>query len=274
MLFDLHSHVLLLDVFTFTCNRDLFGYLRSWTSSVPSLGLTSSLPGAQPAPNIIEVPATEEDDEDDAATLRGDDEDVHIDDLPPAFPSLNGAQRAGSSKETTSSTIPRILTDSELMPPPPLPGLASRRPGTSSVSSASSSFLLVPSGTSSLTVPLSTLKPPNKKATKKVALAPGHGPLDWANLKKSGKDLRGVDTLSRIPMSVLKQHNKRDDAWSAFNGKVYNITPYLPYHPGGEKELMRVAGRDGSKLFALTHGWVNIDYMLDECLVGFLVPDS
>lgn len=41
----------------------------------------------------------------------------------------------------------------------------------------------------------------------------------------------------------------RDDAWSSFNGKVYNLTAYLPYHPGGEKELMRVAGRDGTKLF-------------------------
>ena len=48
---------------------------------------------------------------------------------------------------------------------------------------------------------------------------------------------------------MLKQHNKKDDAWSAFNGKVYNITSYLPYHPGGEKELLRVAGRDGTKLF-------------------------
>lgn len=87
---------------------------------------------------------------------------------------------------------------------------------------------------------------------------------------------------------MLKLHNKRDDAWSAFSGKVYNITAYLSYHPGGEKELMRVAGRDGTKLFgesgstnpspitthlhtALTHSWVNIDYMLEGCLVGFLV---
>jgi len=93
----------------------------------------------------------------------------------------------------------------------------------------------------------------------------------------------------RIPPSVLKQHNKRDDAWSAFNGKVYNITPYLPFHPGGEKELMRVAGRDGTKLFgkfcytvnsillilpaASTHAWVNADFMLDSCLVGFLVAE-
>lgn len=48
---------------------------------------------------------------------------------------------------------------------------------------------------------------------------------------------------------MLKQHNKKDDAWTAIGGKVYNMTPYLPYHPGGEKELMRVAGRDGTKLF-------------------------
>jgi cytochrome b involved in lipid metabolism len=48
---------------------------------------------------------------------------------------------------------------------------------------------------------------------------------------------------------MLKQHNKKDDAWTAISGKVYNVTPYLSYHPGGEKELMRVAGRDGTKLF-------------------------
>ena len=55
----------------------------------------------------------------------------------------------------------------------------------------------------------------------------------------------------RIPPSVLKQHNKRDDAWMALYGKVYNVTAYMPYHPGGEKELMRVAGRDGTKLFGV-----------------------
>lgn len=92
---------------------------------------------------------------------------------------------------------------------------------------------------------------------------------------------------------MLKLHNKKDDAWTAIHGKVYNITPYLPYHPGGEKELMRVAGRDGTKLFcerctdrisccrsadrrdaALTHAWVNVDFMLDACLVGLLVSES
>jgi len=148
------------------------------------------------------------------------------------------------------------------MPPPPVPSLAVRQPG---VQIRKGNMLAVPR----------TERPPPKPSRKreKVALAPGYGPLDWAALKSSGADLRGVDTLMRIPPSVLKKHNKSDDAWASFNGKVYNITPYLKYHPGGEKELMRVAGRDGTKLFALTHAWVNVEFMLDSCLVGFLIPE-
>ncbi|KAI6039871.1 cytochrome b5 [Pisolithus marmoratus] len=186
------------------------------------------------------------------------------DDVPPAFPSLNSAQRASVPVLADDTTIPPVLSDSALMPPPPVPSstMASFSGLQSSTRTASSS-LLAPLAT--------TQKPP--KPSKKVALAPGFGPLDWAKLKSSGQDLRGVDTLLRVPPSVLKSHNKKQDAWTAINGKVYNITPYLPYHPGGEKELMRVAGRDGTKLFSLTHAWVNADFMLDSCLVGFLVPE-
>ena len=95
---------------------------------------------------------------------------------------------------------------------------------------------------------------------------------------------------------MLKEHKSPEDAWTAIGGKVYNITPYLKFHPGGEKELLRVAGRDGTKLFGmcfsvpfrstrysfilyficfpgLTHAWVNVDFMLDACLVGFLVSE-
>lgn len=56
----------------------------------------------------------------------------------------------------------------------------------------------------------------------------------------------------RVTPSILKEHNGRNgtDAWSAYNGKVYNITPYIKFHPGGEKELLRTAGRDGTKLFS------------------------
>jgi cytochrome b involved in lipid metabolism len=51
-------------------------------------------------------------------------------------------------------------------------------------------------------------------------------------------------------LKLTIQHNTPEDAWSVFNGRVYNITPYLPFHPGGADEMMRVAGRDGTKLFS------------------------
>ncbi|KAI9278998.1 cytochrome b5-like heme/steroid binding domain-containing protein [Phascolomyces articulosus] len=109
------------------------------------------------------------------------------------------------------------------------------------------------------------------KGRKKVILEPGHSPLDWARLKSSGQDLRGVSQLGKYTLEDLKQHKSPDDAWTAIQGKVYNMTPYLKFHPGGVKDLMRIAGRDGTKLFMLTHSWVNAEFMLDACFVGFLV---
>ncbi|KAG0297463.1 hypothetical protein BGZ96_006419 [Linnemannia gamsii] len=115
---------------------------------------------------------------------------------------------------------------------------------------------------------------PKSKRRIKFALAPGHSPLDWARLTNSGQDLRGVDSFGRYTLEDVKQHKSYDDAWTVLNGKVYNMTAYLPFHPGGEKEIMRCAGRDGTRLFNLTHKWVNYEFMLKECQVGFLVSDG
>ncbi|KAG1852771.1 cytochrome b5-like heme/steroid binding domain-containing protein [Suillus subalutaceus] len=236
-------------------------YLRSWFSLDTSSSASNVEPNDSYLNQSLSVPEFHEEDEDDGSDTAGED------DSPPAFPAINSAQRAASSSSSSDSSrrlsIPKILTDSALMPPPPVPSLATRQPGVPP-----------PQSSSSLLAPMTTIKPPKRPSRRdKVALAPGFGPLDWGNLKASGQNLRGVDALMRIPPSVLKLHNKKEDAWTAINGKVYNITPYLPFHPGGEKELMRVAGRDGTKLFSLTHAWVNADFMLDACLVGFLVSE-
>jgi hypothetical protein len=41
--------------------------------------------------------------------------------------------------------------------------------------------------------------------------------------------------------------------------QVYNITPYLHYHPGGADILVKAAGRDCTALFNRYHAWVNLD---------------
>ncbi|EPQ28489.1 uncharacterized protein PFL1_03792 [Pseudozyma flocculosa PF-1] len=247
-----------------------------------------------------------------AGQVDNDDDDDDDDDAPPAFPSLNSAQRqsgAPPSSSSSSSSKPssaaaflqsikaappssaayKASKDAALMPPPP-PTLGGGGGGGGAAAAAgglrvptrgngSGGGLAVPPSTSALSAPPgvggasgATLNKGEKKR-KKVALAPGCSPLDWARLKNS-TDLRGgITQLMRVTPSELKKHNTRTDAWSAFYGKVYNITPYLRFHPGGEDDLLRVAGRDGTRLFALTHSWVNIDAMIDTAMVGVLVSE-
>jgi cytochrome b involved in lipid metabolism len=106
---------------------------------------------------------------------------------------------------------------------------------------------------------------------RKIALQPGHSPMDWANLKDSGKIKQVV--LKRYTLEEIKVHNKRSDCWLAYNGKIYDVTEYINFHPGGSGQLMRGAGKDASELIKSYHSWVNIEIILDKCFVGYLVKE-
>ncbi|NWX11387.1 NB5R4 reductase, partial [Caloenas nicobarica] len=102
-----------------------------------------------------------------------------------------------------------------------------------------------------------------------VPLKPGRSLMDWIRLTKSGKDLTGLKgRLVEVTEDELAKHNKKEDCWICIRGFVYNVTPYMEYHPGGEDELMKAAGTDGTDLFDQVHRWVNYESMLKECLVG------
>lgn len=111
----------------------------------------------------------------------------------------------------------------------------------------------------------------------KVALAKGFSMMDWIRLTKSGKDLTGVGgpivkgKIREVSKKELAKHRKRKDAWMAINGAVYNVTPYMDFHPGGWDELVKGAGRDATDLFNEIHRWVNYQGLLEACLVGKLV---
>uniref|UniRef100_A0AAR5QDZ7 Cytochrome b5 reductase 4 n=1 Tax=Dendroctonus ponderosae TaxID=77166 RepID=A0AAR5QDZ7_DENPD len=108
----------------------------------------------------------------------------------------------------------------------------------------------------------------------KVALQPGRSLIDWIRLGTSGKDLTGLGSIAgtlSITKQELAKHNQKNDAWTAIRGRVYNITEYFSFHPGGEEELMKGAGVDATALFDQIHPWVNYEQILQKCLVGRLV---
>ncbi|KAK9513133.1 hypothetical protein VZT92_027984 [Zoarces viviparus] len=111
--------------------------------------------------------------------------------------------------------------------------------------------------------------PSGQSRRNKVDLKPGHSLMDWIRFSKSGKDLTGLrGRLIEVTQEEMQKHNTREDCWTCIRGMVYNVSPYMDYHPGGEEELMKAAGIDGTDLFDQVHRWVNYESMLKECLVG------
>ncbi|KAH7461349.1 hypothetical protein PRNP1_013276 [Phytophthora ramorum] len=111
----------------------------------------------------------------------------------------------------------------------------------------------------------------------KVALPPGYSQLHWMRLCQSGQDLsglRGGPPRRAISMQEVNRHSTEDDCWSVLDGKVYNMTPYLKFHPGGVADLLLSAGGDCTDLFNEKHPWVNGHSMLEKCYIGQLDPES
>ena len=224
--------------------------------TVPSLSLNGSTPEESKQPRLPKPPA-------------------------PLFPGVERHQQAlnaaRSPKEAPSVTLNGTLN---MMPPPARPALATpaspaaalRVPSTAPLPNRGPPANSQQRISSSL-APTATIGVP--KARGKVLLAPGHSPMDWAALTKT-KNLSGVSALQRVTPSMLKSMTGRKGkpAWTSWQGRVYNVTPYLPFHPGGEAELIRAAGRDATKLFMEVHPWVNWENMLGSCMVGVLVSEN
>ena len=80
-------------------------------------------------------------------------------------------------------------------------------------------------------------------------LKKGFGLYDWKLLLKKTNDLaqrKGQPIRYRdITKEEVKQHNKIHDGWIILRGNVYNLSPYIHYHPGGVNILTKnVLGKD------------------------------
>jgi cytochrome b involved in lipid metabolism len=59
-------------------------------------------------------------------------------------------------------------------------------------------------------------------------------------------------TIILTPEEVAK-HNKPHDCWIIIDGRVYNVTAYIPHHPAGAKPILKYCGRDATRAFAEVH---------------------
>ncbi|WVF71068.1 hypothetical protein IAT40_005865 [Kwoniella sp. CBS 6097] len=77
-----------------------------------------------------------------------------------------------------------------------------------------------------------------------------------------------------ITLKEVAKHNLSQDAWVIINGKVYDVTHFHQYHPGGAAVILSNAGSDVSSLFNSLHPPGTIENNLpEESFKGWVDPD-
>ncbi|CAN6881670.1 unnamed protein product [Brassica oleracea] len=80
-----------------------------------------------------------------------------------------------------------------------------------------------------------------------------------------------MPTLTKIyPMEEVAAHNKQDDCWIVIDGKVYDVTPYMDEHPGGDDVLLAVTGKDATDEFEDAGHSKTARELMEEYFIGEL----
>ncbi|RPB18779.1 putative mitochondrial cytochrome b2 [Terfezia boudieri ATCC MYA-4762] len=74
-----------------------------------------------------------------------------------------------------------------------------------------------------------------------------------------------IDTQEPVLTGAeVARHNSKDSCWVIVHGKVYDVTEFLPEHPGGSKIILKYAGKDATEEFDPIHPPDTLEKYLDK----------
>lgn len=71
-----------------------------------------------------------------------------------------------------------------------------------------------------------------------------------------------------ITAADVQSHASATDCWSVIDGTVYDLTQWIPQHPGGPQVIEALCGKDGTNAFTNQHGG---QQQPEQILAGFEV---
>ncbi|KAL2266646.1 hypothetical protein VTJ83DRAFT_5998 [Remersonia thermophila] len=73
----------------------------------------------------------------------------------------------------------------------------------------------------------------------------------------------------------VARHTSADSCWVVLHGHVYDVTDFLPHHPGGSKIILQLAGRDATAEFDPIHPPGTLEeHLKPEAKLGAVDPES
>lgn len=87
-------------------------------------------------------------------------------------------------------------------------------------------------------------------------------------MQTTGGEGSNTDGGERITASEVASHADGASCWSIINGSVYDLTSWIPQHPGGSQAILQLCGKDGSAKFNAQHGGASMQLQI---LAGFKI---
>lgn len=98
-----------------------------------------------------------------------------------------------------------------------------------------------------------------------------------SNLEQLSAHAEEADKPTYFRRSEIEKHNKRDDCWVTYQGNVYDISGFVPNHPGGYEKLVQAAGKDIAPFWNIYRQHFNTSRpseLLEAMQIGELHPDD
>jgi len=64
----------------------------------------------------------------------------------------------------------------------------------------------------------------------------------------------GTSSSKKYTMKQVRRHGTAADCWTVVGKSVYNVTAWIPQHPGGQATIIAMCGTNGTTLFRSKHG--------------------
>ncbi|MCL9972240.1 MAG: cytochrome b5 domain-containing protein [Candidatus Pacebacteria bacterium] len=61
-------------------------------------------------------------------------------------------------------------------------------------------------------------------------------------------------TVDSFTLAQVATHATAESCWSVVNGNVYDLTKWIPLHPGGASKIKAMCGKDATASFTGKHG--------------------
>ncbi|CAA0832039.1 Cytochrome B5-like protein [Striga hermonthica] len=100
-----------------------------------------------------------------------------------------------------------------------------------------------------------------------LIVAPRIRKSDDGKLVKSHFSAKALKVHTKAEVSL---HNRRTDCWIIIKNKVYDVTPYVEEHPGGDAILAH-AGDDSTEGFFGPQHATRVFDMIEDFYIGDLV---